>query len=179
MRQYIDVVAPKYQLPPDLVAAFVQVESGGDRFAWNPEPRYHYLWDVRLNRPFRQLTEAEIESEIPPADFHALVGDGDAELWGQKASWGFMQVMGAVAREGGFKGHFPGLCDPLEGLNAGCLHLSRQRARWFSEFGWAGVAAAYNAGSPRVVAPGRFENQVYVDRIAAAGGAPFLGAPHG
>ena len=165
----IESVAPKYGLPVPLVAAIVHVESSGDQYAWNPEPPYRYLWDVRANRPFRKLTPVEIASEIPPRDFGSAAGAADAEWWGQQASWGLMQVMGAVAREIGFKGHFPGLSHPLENLHVGCAHLRNLRRRFEREHGMPGVVAAYNAGSPRL-SGGVFENQVYVDKVIRAGG---------
>ena len=91
--------AAAHGLPPLLITALVEQESAGDPYAWNPEPRYRYLWDVKRNAPFRTPTEAERASEIPPHDFPTLGGDRDQEWWGQQASWGLMQVMGAVARE--------------------------------------------------------------------------------
>lgn len=102
-RAEIERFAADRQLDPDLIEAIVQKESSGDPFAWNPEPAYRYLWDVRRNQPFRALTAEENASERPPSDFAALAGDRDQEFWGQQASWGLMQVMGAVARELGFR----------------------------------------------------------------------------
>lgn len=161
--------AATFSLPPQLVAAMMEVESGGNPYAWNPEPRYHYLWDVRAHRPFRVLSGAEISSEVPPRDFPCLGGDRDQEWWGQKASWGLMQVMGAVAREVGFaEPYLPRLCDPATGLKHGCLHLAQLRDRHFADDGWDGVIAAYNEGSPRKGADGRYLNQVYVDRVRRA-----------
>lgn len=166
----IKIHATPLDLPQQLVRAMVFVESGGDHFAWNPEPRYRYLWDVARDRPFRPLKADEIASEIPPPDFRSLAGDRDAEWWGQQASWGPLQVMGAVARELRFDQHFPALCDASLGIQVGVRHLDNLRRRFFARDGWHGVAAAYNAGSPRRRADGAFENQPYVDKIAAAGG---------
>jgi hypothetical protein len=39
-------------LSADLVEAIVRVESEGNPFAWNPEPRYRYLWNVWIKAPF-------------------------------------------------------------------------------------------------------------------------------
>ena len=168
---YISVVAPKYQLPEQLVRAIVLVESNGDRFAWNPEPAYRYLFNVKTRMPFRALTPAEQVSETPPADFPTAAGDRDAEWWGQQASWGLMQVMGGVARELGFAGHFPGLCDPLEGLHYGCRHLAQLIERFSKKHGLRGAVGAYNAGSPRYVGnTAVLVNQGYVDKVAAQGG---------
>ena len=102
----IQSAAARHALPELLVIAVVEVESAGNSWAWNPEPRYRYLWDVKRGRPFRPLTEAERASEIPPDDFSCIAGDRDQEWWGQQASWGLMQVMGAVAREHGFRGPY-------------------------------------------------------------------------
>jgi hypothetical protein len=55
----------------------------------------------------------------------------------------------------------------------GCLHMDRLRARWFGGYGWAGVVAAYNAGSVRVGVAGEFQNQAYVDKVRKALGCPF------
>lgn len=132
-------------LSADLVAAVVRVESGGDPFAWNPEPRYRYLWNVRTRLPFRTLTAFEVASETPPADFPCLAGDRDQEWWGQQASWGLMQLMGAVAREEGFsRPYLPELSDPAANLLVGCRHL-RGLVLW-AHGDLAQAAAAYNAG---------------------------------
>ncbi|MEM4655267.1 MAG: lytic transglycosylase domain-containing protein [Thermosphaera sp.] len=158
--------AARHGLPTWLVRAIVSVESGGNPWAWNPEPAYRYLWDVRAQKPFRRLTHIEATVKTPPPDFPAIAGDRDQEWWAQQASWGLMQVMGAVARELGFTGpYLTELCDPLLNLELGCLHLSLLRDRYLARWGWPGVIAAYNAGTPRVLVDGRFSNQDYVDKI--------------
>ena len=156
-------------LPPLLLIAIIEQESDGNVWAWNPEPRYRYLWDVQFNRPFRTLTEAERASETPSRDFPCLGGDRDQEWWGQCASWGLMQVMGAVAREHGFRGaYLTELCEPETNLEYGCRHLAALRDRFHAAHGWPGVVAAYNAGSPRRVGvDGPYENQSYVDEVMA------------
>jgi len=160
--------AARHNLPPLLVIAIIEQESGGNLWAWNPEPHYRYLWDVRLNRAFRTLSPEERASETPPPDFPCLAGDRDQEWWGQAASWGLMQVMGAVAREHGYRGaYLPELCDPELNLDYGCRHLVSLRLRFYGAHGWEGVIAAYNAGSPRKTAHGQFENQRYVDEVLA------------
>jgi hypothetical protein len=118
--------ADRFSVPRPLVLAICEQESAFDPWAWNPEPKYRYLWDIILAKPFRKLTPEEGASEIPPTDFTAHRGvPADAEWWGQQASWGLMQVMGSVARERGFQGRFLSeLCDPLVGLKYGCLHLA-------------------------------------------------------
>ncbi|WP_162232521.1 lytic transglycosylase domain-containing protein, partial [Methylogaea oryzae] len=86
----------------------------------------------------------------------------------QRTSWGPMQVMGAVARERGFRGPFEQL-NGVWGLYCGCLLLERLRERFLSGFGWQGVAAAYNAGTPRRTGNGRWENQQYIDKLRRNG----------
>jgi hypothetical protein len=162
----IQTIAHEADVPMTLVKAIVWQESDGRPYAFNPEPRYRYLWDNRLRKPFRPLTSIEGSSEIPPPDFVAVDRDvdRDAEWWGQQMSWGLMQVMGAVAREYGFAGDFLSeLCVPAVGLEYGCRHLAHLHRRFGPD--WAPVIAAYNAGSPRQTASGAFENQEYVDSV--------------
>lgn len=148
MTSYRDLIvdaATPLGLSPNLVEAVVLQESSGDPWAWNPEPRYRYLWNVQTRAPFRVLTEAERGSETPPADFPSLAGDRDQEWWAQQASWGLMQVMGALARERGFAYPFlTELCGPAVNLGIGCAQLATLLA-------WAKgdvrqALAAYNAG---------------------------------
>ena len=154
-----------------LVWAIVQVESGGDIYAWRVEPHYRYLMDVSTGKPFRAQTAAEVASERAPQDFPYINGlsSRDTEWWGQQASWGPMQIMGAVAREYGFRGHFPELCGE-HGIDYGCRHLAWLCARFLRDGDYRRVAAAFNAGSLRYTDDGKFVNQVYVDKVAARGG---------
>lgn len=159
----------RHDLDANIVRAIIETESGGDLFAWRYEPPYRYLWNVKWNTAFRKLTEQEIREDRPPTDFHSTIGSRATEWIGQQASWGPMQIMGAVAREYGYSGHFTELCSAL-GIEFGCMHLARLKKRYFDKYGWEGVIAAYNAGSPRKVDSG-WENQEYVDKVAANMGA--------
>ena len=162
----LEGAAAKWGLPAALVRAMAVVESGNDPWAWNPEPAYRYLWDVRLNKPFRRLTGEEVRSQVPPRDFPALAGDRDQEFWGQQASFGLLQVMGAVARERGFRGpYLTALCDPATNLEIACSHLAILFLRHFKTAGWPGVVASYNAGRPVLIRPGVYANQRYVDKV--------------
>lgn len=153
-------------LPFALVTAIVQVESGGNRYAWNPEPRYRYLWNVKTQRPFRSVLPVELAAKFPPKDFPALAGDPDQEWWGQQASWGLMQIMGAVAREQGFDApYLPELTDPAANLLVGCRHL-RGLVQW-ADGDLPRAAAAYNAGKGGWMLPA---GQAYRAKVKAAGG---------
>lgn len=159
-------IASQFKMNPDMLLAQVQVESGGNTWAWNPEPAYRYLWDVKKNAPFRTLTAAEQTSEAPPSDFPCFAGDRDQEWWAQQASWGLLQVMGAVAREHGFRNNYlVELCDPIQGLSAGCAVMSELLA--WSKGNIEQALSAYNGGrGGNAVRP--FRNQAYADRVLAA-----------
>lgn len=142
---HIVAVANRHALPVHLIAAICAKESSFHPGAWRPEPVYRFLWNVAKGEPFRRLTPAEIASETPPSDFPKLGGPSAQEWWGQQASWGLMQVMGANAREHGFRGvYFTDLCDPEIGLEFGCRFMARLLARNPVE----DALSAYNAGSP-------------------------------
>ena len=167
LRKELVVVAGRFALPERLLRAIIAIESADDIHAWRVEPPYRYLWDIEQRRPFRRLTAAERRSEHAPADFpHLGFSSRNTEWWGQQASWGPMQIMGAVARECGYYGPFPQLCTYSYGITYGAMHLATLRDRFLTDHGWEGVAAAYNAGSPRR-RNGQWENQTYVDKIAA------------
>lgn len=160
----IKQTAADLALQPSLVGAVVQVESDGYTYAYNPEPRYRYLWDVKKNRPFRVLTPEEMASEIPPADFPTLYGDRDQEFWAQQASFGLMQVMGAVAREEGFTAlSLLELCDPAAGLLVGARHLRRQ-VLW-ADGHLETALGAYNAGRGNACSPAGI---AYANKVLAA-----------
>lgn len=171
LHDYATRAAQRRGLPPDVVLGIITVESGWRTAAHRVEPPYRYLWDYANNRPFRALTAAESASETPPPDFTAPAGVSKATEWqGQQASWGLMQVMGAVAREHGFKGDFfTELCtEPTDAIEVGCQRLAACVRRWGAI---QKAIAAYNAGSPRIDSDGRFENQAYVDKVLAAAGS--------
>ena len=160
-RGLVEAIAAPRGLDPDVVLAIIAQESSGRPGAWNPEPHYRYLVNVKTGKPFRALTDDERVSEKPPADFPAPRGvDRDAEWWGQQASWGLMQVMGAVARERGFGGaDLPDLTTPWVGIRYGVAQLVHLRKR-FSD--GDDLLATYNGGPS---AAGR--NRDYVASVHA------------
>lgn len=162
----LEIISGEHFLDMLLVGSFICVESSGNPWAWNPEPPYKWLWNTKTGTPFRPLTVEERNSEIPPKDFPCpAAADRDAEWWGQQCSWGLMQVMGGVAREHGFVDPFlTQLCDPRTNVWMGCRYL-RAKMKTYKEL--SDSVAAYNAGSPRRLANGQYENQTYVDRVLA------------
>lgn len=167
-RPIIERVATLRGLNADLVEALILHESSGNPWAWKPEPAYRYFWNVWTHAPFRALTMAEIASQDPPRDFPALAGDRHQEWQGQRASWGLMQVMGAVAREHGFGADYlPQLCDPESNILIGCsllasLYTWAQAHRTVNVPVVRQVLGAYNAG------PGNWNSpagQHYADAV--------------
>ncbi|WP_428558527.1 MAG: transglycosylase SLT domain-containing protein [Solidesulfovibrio sp. DCME] len=149
IEQLVGEAATRHGLPVPIVGAVVEHESmGGNVWAYNPEPKYRWFWDVRAGRAFRAVSGLEAACKIPPADFKAYPGVcADAEWWGQQASWGLMQLMGAVARERGFTGLFLGeIYDPALNVDLGCKHLAAYARSYLKGFGWEGVLRAYNGG---------------------------------
>lgn len=145
--------ARQHGLPPEFVHAIVDVESEGNPWAVRYEPAFFDRY-IASNQP----------RPVAPCSFAT-------ELRLRATSFGLMQIMGQVAREVGFDGAFlTALCDPETGLEFGCRHLARLAQRHRADVGWEGVAAAYNAGSPRRKADGRWINEDYVEKIEKAGG---------
>lgn len=166
LQQEIQIAAGRRGLDPTLVAALVRVESAHNPYAWNPEPAYRYLWDVKRQRPFRELTLPERISEVPPKDFPTLAGDPDQEFWAQQASWGLMQVMGAVARELGFMGpYLPQLTDTSTNLAFGCLKLAQLLKT--AEGDTERALAMYNGG-PKGNSVRPFRNASYAAKVFEA-----------
>ena len=151
--QLADIVTTlnTYGLPHKLVMAIISKESSGNTWAWNPEPKYRYFWDVKKNAPFRKVTDAEVASKFPPKDFPSLQGDPDNEWWAQQASWGVMQIMGACAREMGCTApYLTELNNPMVGIQYALRLLSRYRDKYLAGGGWDAVCRAYNGGPAAV-----------------------------
>lgn len=137
IEQLISSAAHEFDVPRDLVHALCMAESSMNPWAMRYEPTYRWLYG-------------------------SVDAMSDTERTGQKISWGLMQIMGAVAREYGFTGWFPSLCDPAVGLKYGVKHIARFYQRHNN---WPDAIASYNAGSPRKDAAGRYVNQSYVDTV--------------
>jgi len=135
----ITTIATQQGLPVNLVKAIVKTESAFETWAFRFEPAYKWLVGDKLTMPATERT-------------------------GQMCSFGLMQVMGGVAREMGFTGYFPELCDPAIGLDYGCRHLKQYYEKYAN---WPDTIASYNAGSPRKIGE-TYVNQGYVDKVYRA-----------
>lgn len=137
LRTLIEHHPDRGTIPVELVLAMCMKESSFREYAIKPELHYRYL----VGKP----DELSI-----------------AERLGQQHSWGLMQVMGAVARELGFKGAFHELWNPSVGLQYGLLKLHALRKKYDT---WPAVISAYNAGHVELV-NGKYKNQAgYVDPV--------------
>ncbi len=136
--------AKAHGLEPALVGAFVAVESGGI-----PErTRYERHWSF-FHHPTNEIAAALGITE-------------QTEMMAQAHSYGYMQVMGATARDLGFMGYLHTLCQPDLGLEYGCRFLVKKRGQ-YPEL--KDLVASYNAGTPRKGDDNRYKNQEYVDLV--------------
>ncbi len=141
----ITKVSKFYRVEPELIAAFVSVESAGNTKATRYESHYRYMFQ---EDDFSQRNNTTRDTEI----VH------------QKTSWGLMQVMGGVAREQGFPGPMTDLCKPAIGLTAGIKHLTKFIDKYDD---LESAISAYNQGGNYKNDEGLFKNQAYVDKILA------------
>lgn len=142
MRRLFKELAEKYGaefgVNPLLIEAVIMIESSGMKWASRYEPNWRWF----LN---------------PVKYAKILISTQKTERIHQATSWGLMQVMGTVARELGFKGHLPKLCDPHTGIYYGTKKLSIL----LKKHGPAPRAlAAYNAGSPNSKAGAKYAQKV-------------------
>ena len=137
----IHSVAPLFNLEPELVSAIVQVESGSQPYKVRYEPSWAYLFNVAQSAAKLGITV-------------------DTETVLQKCSWGYMQIMGSVARENGFSKDLPYLTDEFENIYYGCRQLAVLKKRYTED----DLISAYNAGTPRKE-NGQYLNQAYVDKV--------------
>ncbi len=98
LQSLIKELASEAGVDPSLACAVVEQES-----SWNPnatryEPAFFKRYIEKMNLP-------------------------EEEAKNRSTSWGLMQLMGEVAREQGFKGNIPDLCDPSIGVPESLKHL--------------------------------------------------------
>uniref|UniRef100_A0A6H1ZYQ5 Putative transglycosylase n=1 Tax=viral metagenome TaxID=1070528 RepID=A0A6H1ZYQ5_9ZZZZ len=138
----IQVAARGYSLPANIVAGVVAQESAGNRKALRAEPNYLWLWG---DDPGEKLGRPPGESEA-------------TEWYCQRLSWGLMQIMGAVARELGFRGDFGDLFEPEINLGLGCKYLAwcfkREKGDVFN------ALQRYNGGGGKTERTARYAREV-------------------
>ena len=133
----ITEAAAAARVRPSLLMGLAWKESSFLWWAAKFEPGYPYLWDVKNNRPTRVESETGALGICSPA----------TELQFQRASWGICQVMGATAREFGFREPLlTHLLDVRLGASYGAKYLAALLTRHKGDE--ADAVSAYNAGSP-------------------------------
>lgn len=139
----ISLVTAKEQVDPKLLAAVAQHESSGNQWAIRFEPAYHYLYK--------------------PQDYSGPLGCSlDTEICLQKFSFGYMQIMLAVARQLGFKDHAAKLFEPETNFRLGAKHLKSFLVKYGNV---PDALSAYNAGAPRKAVTGKYINAAYVENV--------------
>lgn len=126
-----------------IVASIIMVESSGNPCAVRFEPGWKYHWKVK---DFAKMIKSTVQTEEKM----------------QATSFGYMQVIGTVAREHGHEGYLTDLCDPKIGITYGCKHLKKKLLKYGSI---EDAVAAYNAGNVRKKWNGKYDNQHYVDKV--------------
>lgn len=141
LKKLTEQIAKKHGLNPAVVWALINVESSCNTHAVRYEPNWR--WFVKPYELARDVGTTE-----------------ETETIMQKCSWGLMQVMGAVARELGWHGPMPKLCDPWHGIEYGCLKLKERLDKYPA---LPDALAAYNAGQP-----GTDAGKAYAAKVIAA-----------
>lgn len=139
----IEIVAKMHELDPILVASIIAVESGFMPFTARYEEGFKYI-----RADYRDLARISRVTD-------------ETEKTLEKMSIGLMQIMGATARDLGFRGNLAKLFDWQTNLTWGCSYLAKLHKRHTNP---ESVISAYNAGTPRKIG-GKFTNQEYVDRV--------------
>lgn len=142
IKNIIKIRAEEFEIDPDLVTAFVMVESSGNPKATRYEANFYKKYI------------------LPMLHSNAITQE---EAIGRATSFGILQIMGQVAREKGFKGTFEELLDPAINLTWSLKHLKSFINKYAPNLDDA--IASYNAGSPRKDETGKYRNQIYVDKI--------------
>jgi len=143
---YFDLISKHsktFAIDPLLVAAIMTVESAADKYAARFEPKWSYFFNVE---------EFAQECDITQATERVF----------QATSIGLLQIMGSVIRELGWHGSIVEIFEPDLNIMYGCKKLNQISRRWPD---LKDTIAAYNAGSPRRLKDGRYENYWYVNKV--------------
>lgn len=144
MEDLIQKLSKDFSIEPKWIKAIITQESAWNPYAIRFEPNYIYLFKPEIFAKKAGFTL-------------------DTETISQKISWGLGQIMGALAREQGFKGAMPELLKPEINILHICIRLKNLKVK-FSKA--EDVFAAYNGGFGAVKKINdEYKNQKYVDSI--------------
>lgn len=142
----INQVSNQLSIDQNLLFAVIWEESMGH--SWNPRLEPAYLESGR--NYIASLAAGKLGITV------------ETEKALQSFSWGLMQIMGMTAREEGFTGPLPQLCEPITGVFWGAKHLNRLLIKYLNT---DDAIAAYNHGHAEKNADGLYVNQPYVLRV--------------
>lgn len=158
----------------DLIFAICWMESGFNPKSYRYEPNYDfkYIYDKQLMKKPAYLpylcTDKTVEQWFAENERRQREKkkDRDYNFPAQlrvAASYGICQLMFPTAVGLGFTGEPEGLYNPEEGIKLGCQMLWRQMKRYNGNK--EDAIAAYNAGSAKKRADGKYRNQHYVSTV--------------
>lgn len=130
----------------------------------DPVVLYAMLWKESSYNPWAMRYEPLFKWTLAHRDWASRLGlSPETEMLAQKSSWGLGQIMGAVAREHGFRGHLTELVQPKINLELCAKHLKKKLVVYGSI---EAAVSAYNQGDNRKTPGGMYRNQVsYVDPV--------------
>lgn len=147
-KNIIEMIANRYSLSPELIAAVIMQESSANPNAVRFEPAFLTRY-VDKTRGQKHLASS---------------ADWETERTCRAMSWGLMQIMGLVARERGYTKHYLSeLVDPMDNIEFATKHLSTLITRSGNEI--RGLLAYNGGGDPTY--PQRIEK--WRDRIKVSG----------
>ena len=158
----IDDVASEHKIPSNLLAAIAQTESSGNQFALRAETKHTWVTNQQNKRVGLVMRSHYVWPFRPEECARSAGTTEDTEIWAQVASYGYCQLMGAVARELGLRGSIFALLDGKTNLEYAAKLLKRLAARYTEK---NDILAAYNAGSAVKNLKGLYRNQDYVDKV--------------
>jgi len=110
---------PYPEISVDLVLALIWQESAGNEWAIRHEYAYQYFYNYKDHYALYDRNQSVSGNRIKAQTILGLT-----EFFAQSTSWGLLQIMGAAARERGFKARYLSeLCDPQANLLFGLKHL--------------------------------------------------------
>lgn len=130
---------------PELVMAMIDVESEGIVESIRFEPNYKHLSSPERSAARLGITVA-------------------TETALQRMTYGLLHINGGTARWLGFKGPLTNLLHAPTNVRWALKYVAKLKERYRDE---RDIVAAYNAGSARRDASGRYENQQHVDKVFA------------
>ena len=140
---YIREYATSENISFALVNAFMQVESGGRKYATRFESEWRYFFRVEHFSLLNYITFK-------------------TERVAQQQSWGLFQIMGSVARELGHDGPLSMLCD----YRVNTYYFFKKLNELFERYTRLNdVISSYNQGGPYMNEKGQYKNYKYVNKV--------------